>query len=304
MLKMRTLFISLLIVLFSCAVSPTSYAQAANSPVLQLENWRQAVLSGDANALHSMYTDTARILGPKKTTADVKSAVEYWSSWKTKGLKSISAEVQSQQEPQPGFHVLNIQLTLAILENGATKKYYESIGQGYIEQEGTWKIAAENRESATRLKPPAERKDLYPADADANKEITEALSAAAKSHKRVLLIFGGNWCYDCHVLDEAFHSPEIAPTLNRNFVVVHIDRLYAVEPRFDMMSDGADVVVVPILFVQQLVGFGARIIHHFAASVFLPETAPIAIAHVDLIAGHIIEVFWRDPDANAGVIAD
>ena len=25
------------------------------------------------------------------------------------------------------------------------------------------------------------------------------------------------------MLDEAFHSPEIAPTLNRNFVVVHID---------------------------------------------------------------------------------
>ena len=223
LLKMRTLFISLLIVLFSCAVSPTSHAQAANSPVLQLETWRKAVLSGDTNALHSLYTDTARILGPKKTTADVKSAVEYWSSWKTKGLKSISAEVQSQQEPQPGFHVLNVQVTLAIMENGATKKYYENIGQGYIEKEGTWKIAAENRESATRLKPPAERKDLYPADADANKEITEALTAAAKSRKRVLLIFGGNWCYDCHVLDEAFHSPEIAPTLNRNFVVVHID---------------------------------------------------------------------------------
>jgi len=39
----------------------------------------------------------------------------------------------------------------------------------------------------------------------------------------VMLVFGGNWCYDCHVLDAAFHSPEIAPTLNRNFIVVHVD---------------------------------------------------------------------------------
>jgi hypothetical protein len=38
-----------------------------------------------------------------------------------------------------------------------------------------------------------------------------------------MLVFGGNWCYDCHVLDAAFHLPEIAPTLNRNYVVVHVD---------------------------------------------------------------------------------
>jgi len=114
---------------------------------------------------------------------------------------------------------------LALRKNGGTKKYYVTVGQGYVVQGETWKIAAEQREAETRLKAPApaERKDLYPADVDAHKEISEALTTAAKSHKRVLLIFGGNWCYDCHVLDEAFHLPEIAPTLNRNFVVAHID---------------------------------------------------------------------------------
>src|SRR5262249_38071630 len=95
--------------------------------------------------------------------------------------------------------------------------------QGYAEQNGAWRIAAEQREEPTRLKGPAEKKDLYPADADASKEIEEALHTAAKSRKRVMLIFGGKWCYDCHVLDAACHSPEIAPTLNRNYVVVHVD---------------------------------------------------------------------------------
>jgi len=170
-----------------------------------------------------MYADAPRIFAPGQTPSDLKSALEYWTSWKARGLKTLSANIEDQKEPQPGFQVLAIQLTFGVAENGATKKYYVKIAQGYLEQGASWKIAAEQREAETRLKGPAEKKDLYPAGVDAQKEISEALAAAAKSHKRVLLIFGGNWCYDCHVLDEAFHAPEIAPTLNGNFVVAHID---------------------------------------------------------------------------------
>jgi len=32
-----------------------------------------------------------------------------------------------------------------------------------------------------------------------------------------------NWCYDCHVLDAAFHSKEIAPFVNENYYVVHVN---------------------------------------------------------------------------------
>jgi thioredoxin 1 len=70
---------------------------------------------------------------------------------------------------------------------------------------------------------PAERRNIYPDNVDAKAEIAEALANAKKTHRRVLLIFGGNWCYDCHVLDAAFHTPEIAPTLNRNYIVVHVN---------------------------------------------------------------------------------
>jgi thioredoxin-related protein len=203
--------------------SPVCRAQAANSAVLQVEAWRKAVLAGESGALASMYADSVKIIAPGQATSNLKNELAYWNSWKGRGLKTLSAEVQSQQEPQTGYHVLLVQLTLGVVENGNTKKYYVTIGQGYLEQGATWKIAAEQREAETRLKAPAERKDLYPADADAQKEIAESVASAAKSHKRVLLIFGGNWCYDCHVLDEAFHTPEIAPTLNHNFIVAHID---------------------------------------------------------------------------------
>jgi len=203
--------------------SPLCRAQAANSPILQVEAWRKAVLAGDPGVLASMYLDTVKISAPGKEPSNLKSELAYWNSWKSRGLKTLSAELQSQQEPRPGYHVYLVQLTLGVAENGSTKKYYVALGQGYLEQGATWKIVAEQREAETRLKAPAERKDLYPADADAQKEIAEALASAAKSHKRVLLIFGGNWCYDCHVLDQAFRLPEIAPTLNHNFVVAHID---------------------------------------------------------------------------------
>lgn len=76
----------------------------------------------------------------------------------------------------------------------------------------------------TPLQAPAQpNQQLYRADANAAAEINQALATAARRHKRVLLDFGGNWCIDCHVLDNAFHQPRIAPLLNDNFVLVHVD---------------------------------------------------------------------------------
>src|SRR5438128_1209833 len=56
------------------------------------------------------------------------------------------------------------------------------------------------------LEPVSLKKDLYPSDADAKEEIEDALRHAATAKKRVLLVFGANWCYDCHVLDRALHE--------------------------------------------------------------------------------------------------
>ena len=74
------------------------------------------------------------------------------------------------------------------------------------------------------LQPPAKpNMQLYPANANATEEIRKAKLTAAKQRKRILLVFGANWCVDCHVLDNAFHQPRIAPLLNANFLVVHVD---------------------------------------------------------------------------------
>jgi thiol:disulfide interchange protein len=67
------------------------------------------------------------------------------------------------------------------------------------------------------------RADLYPATADAKKEISEALQTAQTEKKRVLLIFGANWCYDCHVLDHALHDGDAGKIVTEKFLLVHVD---------------------------------------------------------------------------------
>jgi thioredoxin 1 len=67
------------------------------------------------------------------------------------------------------------------------------------------------------------KKEIYNESADAHTEIKEALEKAAAEHKRVIVVFGANWCYDCHALDKAFHRADIAPILAANYQVVHVD---------------------------------------------------------------------------------
>jgi thioredoxin 1 len=69
----------------------------------------------------------------------------------------------------------------------------------------------------------AKQKQIYSETADAHAEIKEALEKARAEHKRVIVVFGANWCFDCHVLDEAFHRPEPAAIIVHNYEVVHVD---------------------------------------------------------------------------------
>ncbi len=73
------------------------------------------------------------------------------------------------------------------------------------------------------LDPVAAKKDLYPSTADAQKEIEEALKKSFAKKKRVLLVFGANWCYDCHVLDRALHEGEAGEMVKKSFLLIHVD---------------------------------------------------------------------------------
>ena len=96
--------------------------------------------------------------------------------------------------------------------------------QYWLKQGNEWRLVSVERTDSPRLKQPSDmKKNIYPADVDAHAEIKEAEERAARAHKRLLLVFGANWCFDCHVLDLAFQGPDLAPVLTANYELVHVD---------------------------------------------------------------------------------
>jgi len=67
---------------------------------------------------------------------------------------------------------------------------------------------------------------LYDEQADARKLIAAAIKTASMPGnpvKNIVLDFGANWCFDCHVLDDQMRKPELASVIEKSFVVVKID---------------------------------------------------------------------------------
>lgn len=85
---------------------------------------------------------------------------------------------------------------------------------------------------------------IYDEKADAAKQIETAIAQASRSGaaaKNIVLVFGANWCPDCHALDDNMHRPELASLIEKHFVVVKID-----VGRMDKNLDVARQYGVPI----------------------------------------------------------
>ncbi len=62
----------------------------------------------------------------------------------------------------------------------------------------------------------------YDEKADAAADVQHALTSAQGDHRKVLLVFGANWCGDCRALDQALHGSS-GPLIEGRFEVVKID---------------------------------------------------------------------------------
>ncbi|MBT5736951.1 MAG: thioredoxin family protein [Planctomycetes bacterium] len=72
--------------------------------------------------------------------------------------------------------------------------------------------------------PEAKAADVYDEKANATDDIAAAVARAAKNHKRVLVVYGGNWCGWCVKLDEFFKKDRaVAKTLYYEYEVVKVD---------------------------------------------------------------------------------
>ena len=196
-----------------------------------LNRWRAAVMSGDRAELGALYSTTppARAQMPEGNTQDPNEEPAFWSALASRGLVKFEPKVLEIRRPQPGAISVVLRIELMLGTAPGAEPYVVSATQIWVAQGNDWRIYATQRSDLVRnltgrLPQPAKpNTDLYPPAKQAPSEIEAALSSAAKDHKRVLLVFGGNWCYDCHVLDATFHSKGIAALIDANFHVVHVN---------------------------------------------------------------------------------
>ena len=63
----------------------------------------------------------------------------------------------------------------------------------------------------------------YDESADAGATIAAAQAKAKAVGKKLMIVFGANWCPDCRVLAGIADRPEVKPWLDANYVTVLID---------------------------------------------------------------------------------
>lgn len=221
-MKLQKLHAFVLLWIALVLLSSVCAAQATPS-FAALAGWKSAVINPTSSALKALYsTDPApRITVVGKTSAEISAAddAEFWKGMKA---RQLSLKVANSTTPQPGIQQVTFQATVKTAPPGRTLYVIES--QLWQQQTAGWKLVAIQRTDAFKLEQPMSLDaKLYPPASGARQEISHAISDAVKTHKRVLVIFGADWCYDCHVLDRALQRLDIAPTLNRNYEVVHVD---------------------------------------------------------------------------------
>ncbi len=209
-----------------------STVSSGSSTFEPLNRWKAAFAAGNETALAALYSSVppAQVQTPEGNVQDAAAEPRFWSAVAAKGITNLNVKVLDVEHLQPGqvHAVLRVEMMLRT-SSGEEPFVVAPVHQIWIQEGSDWRIALTRRgdldpNPPRRLPEPAKPKtDLYAPPEEARSEISAALAAAAQDHKRVILVFGANWCYDCHVLDTAFHSKDIAPLVIANYHVVHIN---------------------------------------------------------------------------------
>jgi Thioredoxin-like len=221
----RVLCTVILSLLFSAAAAS---AQSAFAP---LDLWANAVKSGDTTALAQFYSIAPPALTktPQGVTQEIGVEPHFWAALAASGLSNFQPKILAIEHPQAGAVGLVLRIEFNLRTDSGVQPFVVEGGQVWVQQASGWQILQTSRSGVEpsphmRLPEPAKPNiDLYAPPQAARGEIRKALAQAAKDHKRVILVFGANWCYDCHVLDATFHSKDIAPLVNASYHVVHIN---------------------------------------------------------------------------------
>jgi len=214
-------FVFLLLVATATPWAQTTSSAPDAASFAPFQKWVAAVITGDAATLKALYsTDPPAEIRVKDKTISASDDVSFWMGMK---VRSLQVQIIRTTTPRPDVtHIIfRADIVTGVADGKATTVTDDHV---WLKQGNEWHLASAERTDAPRLEQPSDmKKEIYPANADAHAEIKEAEEKAARDRKRLLLVFGANWCFDCHVLDLAFHQPDLAPILAANYEVVHID---------------------------------------------------------------------------------
>jgi hypothetical protein len=212
-------FLTLATISFAQTSAPAANSAADFAP---LQQWKTAVVSGNAASLKALYsTNPAAKIGTPGGETSADADISFWTGLKVRGMK---LDVLQSDAPQTGYRQVVFQAEVRSGAPAEVRTVYITEGQLWQRQGTEWRLTASKRSDPTRLQQPTSTsKVIYAPGIDARAEISHALALAAQQHKRVLIVFGANWCYDCHVLDLAFHRADVETVLRKNYEVVHVD---------------------------------------------------------------------------------
>lgn len=196
-----------------------------------LKAWESAVARGDEAGLSKLYSiDPAVVTQAGKKRISANDECVFWAGLKSAGMTEFHPRLLEITRTRDIAQQDRAQLVLriSITANGAP--LLAGMRQVWARQSDGWKMIASVRSEAfgkeaprTLPQPAIPNVRLYSDPRDAAAELKAGLARAGQEGKRVIVVFGGNWCYDCHVLDATFHSTQFAPLVDANFVVVHIN---------------------------------------------------------------------------------
>jgi hypothetical protein len=159
----------------------------------------------------------------KKFTPDIAPETEFWQQLIASGATGFEVTPVGEKD-RNGLRLVTLSVAMKTKTAEGMRTRYVTENQAWQEQRDGWRIVIAGHSDLVKM-PPAlhPNPNLYDKDANAGVEIKDAEAKAKKAHERIILVFGANWCYDCHVLDQAFHQPDVAALLQGNFQIVHVD---------------------------------------------------------------------------------
>lgn len=230
---------------FFLLLSTIAFAQiSADVPFQPLQEWTKSLSSGDMTKFSDLYSTLppVEIVSQPVNLTGANNEVTFWDGIRKSGLHDLNAEVFSEKNV-PAGKVLSVHINFKADTPSGLRTRYVLYQQLWRKQGESWRIVRVAHSDVLKMQQPSKlNPHLYDEAADAREEIAQTVAKASKDHKRIILVFGGNWCYDCHVLDYAFHQPDVAPLVDNNFYVIHVDIGTEGKKNYDLAAEYGTVL--------------------------------------------------------------